>query len=143
MALENHYGAELKAEINQILKFLDWAKGAPNHDIQKISQDSSYVHGLIDGMIGLRKGKCACPNKTGCVQPNHTVDNHFASHCLFDTFQGDSNHFNSFLIAMSARKLPVDITSTAVEQRRKDVKSKEQFTAEDFCQIVNSAVQNH
>mgnify|MGYP003299271335 CR=1 FL=1 len=44
---------------------------------------------------------------------------------------------------MSARKLPPDITRTALEQRRNAVKNKEPFTAEDFCMVVNSAVQNH
>ena len=110
MALQNHYGDELKAENDRILKFLEWAKGAPAQDIQKMSQDSSYLHGLVGGMIGLRKDKCACPNKTGCAQPNHAVDNHCDNHCLFDTFQADSNKSNSFLIAMAARKLPADIT---------------------------------
>ena len=63
-SLQNHYGDELKAENDQILNFLEWAKGTPAHDIQKMAQDSSYLHGQVNGMIGLRKDKCMCPDKT-------------------------------------------------------------------------------
>ena len=34
-ALKTRYGDELKAENDQIMKFLDWAKGAPNHTSQR------------------------------------------------------------------------------------------------------------
>ena len=83
MALQNHFGDELKAENDRIIKFLEWARGTPNQDIQKISQDSSFLHGIVGGMVGLRKDKCVCPNKTGCTLPNHTVNDHCGNHCFF------------------------------------------------------------
>ena len=121
-ALRRHFGDELRIRKEKIANFVRWSQERPTdiRETEKISKEITYIHCFVTNNLNQREKGCDCPDKKGCAQDGHDVDDHCANHCMFDRYKEDSDRFHSLLTTLAAIRMPQKISEYVGSKQREE-----------------------
>ena len=137
-ALRRHFGDELRIRNGKIANFVRWSLERPTdiRESERISKEITYIYCFVTNNLNQRDKGCDCPDKKGCAQDGHDVDDHCANHCMFDRYKEDSDRFHSFLIKLASIRMPQKISEYVGSYKEKKKRGQGAALALMITQIM-------